>query len=92
MEKTVRRYVVRGRVQGVGFRMFAARVARELGLDGWVRNLPDGRSVEAVAGGDPQALAEFERRLREGPPNSFVAEFESSDSAERPEGGFEVRL
>jgi len=92
MEKTVRRYIVRGRVQGVGFRMFTARVARELGLDGWVRNLPDGRSVEAVAGGDPKALEEFERRLREGPPNAFVAEFEAGESTERPEGGFEVRM
>ncbi len=61
-----RRFVVSGRVQGVGFRWFVRNAARELGLTGWVRNLADGR-VEAEASGPPEALDAFERRLREGP-------------------------
>lgn len=90
MGHVARRYVVRGRVQGVGFRVFVARLGRDLGLDGWVRNLPDGRSVEALAGGDAAALSAFERGLREGPPGSYVAEFEHSDAEEHPGDGFHV--
>lgn len=61
-----RSYRVKGRVQGVGFRQFTALRARELGLVGWVRNLPDG-SVEAEAQGEEKALADFEKLLRRGP-------------------------
>lgn len=86
-----RRYLVRGRVQGVGFRVFVARLGRDLALDGWVRNLPDGRSVEALAGGEPSKLDLFERALRDGPPGSYVAEFECTDSDEHPGPGFHVR-
>lgn len=60
------RIVVSGRVQGVGFRAFAVREATRLGLDGWVRNLPDGR-VEAVAQGGEDAVAQFVGALRRGP-------------------------
>jgi acylphosphatase len=91
VEMLTRRYIVRGRVQGVGFRVFVARLGRDLGLDGWVRNLPDGRSVEALAGGGAAALTAFEQALREGPPGSFVAEFEHRDADERPDPGFHVR-
>jgi acylphosphatase len=66
-----RRAVVRGRVQGVGYRFFAMRGARELGLNGWVRNLPDG-SVEAFAEGDEAAMEQFLKRLRYGPLTSRV--------------------
>ncbi len=66
-----RHYIVRGRVQGVGFRYFVARQARALALVGWVRNLPDG-SVEATAAGSEAALKSFERALREGPRMSRV--------------------
>lgn len=62
----VRRYLVSGRVQGVGYRYFTQRAAVELGLSGWVRNLGDGR-VEAHAEGSVAALHEFEGRLRLGP-------------------------
>jgi acylphosphatase len=61
-----RRVTVAGRVQGVGFRFFAERSARELGVKGWVRNLPDG-NVESVAEGDEESIARYLARLREGP-------------------------
>ena len=73
-----RRVVVRGRVQGVGFRLFAVRVAREMGLSGFVRNLPDGLSVEAVAQGESERVRQFVGALREGPGGSFVSEVEES--------------
>lgn len=60
------RYVVRGRVQGVSFRVSAAGVARRLGISGRIGNNDDG-SVEAIAEGSPEALAEFERWLWRGP-------------------------
>jgi acylphosphatase len=63
--------VVRGRVQGVGYRVFVIRAAMELGLTGWVANLPDG-AVRCVAEGDPAALAALEERLRRGPASAFV--------------------
>lgn len=66
-----RRAVVRGRVQGVGYRFFALRAARELGLNGWVRNLPDG-TVETLAEGDEAAMAQFLARLGHGPLTSRV--------------------
>jgi len=64
---------VSGVVQGVGFRWFAAAEARRLGIDGWVRNLPDGR-VEFHAQGAPEALARFEEALRRGPRSARVTD------------------
>jgi acylphosphatase len=61
-----RRYVVKGRVQGVGYRAFAARAARMLRLSGGASNLDDGR-VEVVAEGPAHALDRFEALLAEGP-------------------------
>lgn len=62
---------VRGRVQGVGFRVFALREASYLGLDGFVANEMDG-SVRVVAEGDRAALDALLARLEEGPPAGFV--------------------
>jgi acylphosphatase len=61
-----RRYVVRGRVQGVGFRFFVEREAHMLGISGWVRNNPDG-SVEVLAMATPEQLTALRGRLRAGP-------------------------
>jgi acylphosphatase len=61
------RVVVRGRVQGVGFRDFVYTRARFLGLRGYVRNLPDMRSVEVVAEGERASLEQMLDFLREGP-------------------------
>ncbi|MCX5796337.1 MAG: acylphosphatase [Elusimicrobia bacterium] len=81
---TRRRFVVSGRVQGVGFRWFAQRWAERLGLRGWVSNLEDG-SVASEAEGPAQAVAEFERRLRAGPAGAQVNAVEATER--KPEGG-----
>ena len=66
------RVVVRGRVQGVGYRDFVYMRARFLGLRGYVRNLPDMRSVEVVAEGERDALEQLLDHLREGPRGARV--------------------
>lgn len=73
--------VVRGRVQGVGFRWFVREEARSLGLSGWVLNRPDG-AVEIEASGGAEALAQLRQRVAEGPPAAQVQEVE-----ELPPGG-----
>jgi len=67
----VRHYVVRGRVQGVGFRWFVHREAAALELKGWVRNTEDGH-VEVVAAGEPEPLTELSKALRRGSRGSRV--------------------
>ena len=69
---------VRGHVQGVGFRWWARRQAQSLGVTGWVMNADDERSVELVAEGPPDALAEFESRLRDGPSGARVESFRAT--------------
>ena len=73
-----RRIVARatGRVQGVSYRAFCADEAMRLHVDGYARNLVDGRSVEVVAEGDEMTLRAFVERLREGPFMSYVGEVE----------------
>lgn len=73
-----RRYVVTGRVQRVGFRVFVEDAARREGLSGYVRNRPDGR-VEAVAEGDRDALFRFELAIRRGPAGARVDDVETSE-------------
>lgn len=68
----VRRYLVSGRVQGVGFRWWVRNRAMELGLGGWVSNLADGR-VEVVAGGEEGQLTVLEDGLQHGPRFAQVA-------------------
>jgi acylphosphatase len=69
--RVARRFLISGRVQGVGFRWFAESAAARDGVHGWVRNLPDGR-VEVQAEGDAEALDRFEGALRHGPPAARV--------------------
>jgi acylphosphatase len=57
---------IHGKVQGVGFRFFATRVARRLGLKGWIENLRDG-SVESLVEGEPEKIDEWLTEIREGP-------------------------
>jgi acylphosphatase len=86
-----RRYVIAGRVQGVGFRFFTESAAVREGLHGWVRNLPDGR-VEVEAEGDVEAMGRFDRQLRHGPPNARVSGVEMDERVPTGEAtGFRVR-
>lgn len=84
------RFSVSGRVQGVYFRQSTAERARALGLDGWVRNLPDGR-VEGVAQGPSAALEQLRVWLRQGPSAARVDALDWQAGAEPPPAGFEVR-
>ena len=71
------RIVARGRVQGVFFRDFTTRRARELGLTGYVRNLTEG-AVEAIAEGERVKLEDLVRHMRKGPSGAFVASVETN--------------
>lgn len=68
-------FKVHGRVQGVGFRFWAERQARRMGLRGTVRNCPDG-TVEIAIAGEPEAVEEMSRRLEDGPPGAHVRRLE----------------
>ena len=70
-----RRYLIGGRVQGVGFRMFAEAAALVEGVHGFVQNLPDGR-VEAFVEGDQASVDRVELKLRRGPAGARVETFE----------------
>ncbi len=69
--QAIRRFIVSGRVQGVGYRWFVRETGRSEDLRGIARNLPDG-SVEVVAAGSPDSLSRLEARLGEGPPHAIV--------------------
>ncbi len=82
---------VSGQVQGVFFRDSARERAEQLGLAGWVRNLPDGR-VEALFEGPSERVREMIRWCEEGPSHAEVEEVETEFEASRGGlGGFEVR-
>jgi acylphosphatase len=85
-----RRYIVRGRVQGVGFRNFVKLHADALGLEGWVRNLANG-DVEAHAQGPPKLLSALEGHLWSGPRWSDVRGVQESDAAPEACSGFRIR-
>jgi acylphosphatase len=72
-DRETRRYLVSGRVQGVGFRWYVEREAATLGITGWVRNRDDGQ-VEVMATGTREQLAGLHRKLREGPRAARVDE------------------
>lgn len=84
------RFVIQGRVQGVGYRYFARRQAEALGVTGYARNRPDG-SVEVVAEGSDESLRDFEGRLRAGPDFATVTGLDRSEVAERGDPGFSIR-
>jgi acylphosphatase len=84
------RYIVQGRVQGVGYRYFARRQAEALGVTGYARNRPDG-TVEVVAEGAQRALDDFESRLRAGPDFASVSGLDRAPIEERGDSGFSIR-
>ena len=77
-----RHLVIRGRVQGVGFRHFMGRAAFELHVTGWVRNRHDG-SVEAIVSGSAEAVHAIIERARRGPLHAMVEECRVSDAQGR---------
>jgi acylphosphatase len=87
--RVARRFVVSGRVQGVGFRYFTQEMARREGLAGLVRNLLDGR-VEVLAEGDEAALTRLERAIRQGPSRARVEHVEVDAVAPAGYVGFGV--
>lgn len=85
-------YLVKGRVQGVGFRWYVQREAAELGLLGWVRNTDHGH-VEVLAAGEPSELAELKDALHKGSRGSrvdVVEEVELAESEGAELGPFEI--
>lgn len=84
------RFTVAGRVQGVFYRASTVERAAALGLDGWVRNLDDGR-VELVARGAPEAVERLAAWLWEGPPAAKVTAVTLDDCEDSVEPGFRVR-
>jgi len=84
------RYVISGRVQGVGFRYFTQRVAREARVTGWVRNLDDG-GVEVHANGTARQLADLEAMLRKGPVGADVRSVVVTEAAVLELSGFHIQ-
>lgn len=79
-----KRYLISGRVQGVAFRYYTERAARELGVNGFARNLPDGR-VEALAQGDAAQLLAFYEAILKGPPSARVDSVEVRNEQTDPQ-------
>ena len=78
--RAIRRVIVRGRVQGVGFRAWTEHEARRRALDGWVRNRRDG-AVEAVFAGAPDVVATMIEACRRGPPSARVDALDVADAS-----------
>lgn len=90
-DSTIRRHVtVLGRVQGVGFRWATGARATDLGITGYVRNLPDG-SVEVEAQGSPEQVDAMLEWLRAGPPFARVEGMDVSERELVRETGFDIR-
>jgi acylphosphatase len=87
--KKAKLYLVEGRVQGVGFRFFAERAAAELGVQGTVRNLADGR-VEVYAIGEEEVLSQLRARLETGPRTGRVERIEERDAPLKATKNFSI--
>jgi acylphosphatase len=86
-----RRVCLFGRVQGVFFRQWSVHQARELGVNGWVRNCLDG-TVEAYVAGDEAAVAAMVERLRQGPHDARVEDVTVEETKAEDIEGFSVRV
>jgi acylphosphatase len=94
-DRVIRRVVIHGRVQGVGYRDWTRHVARGRGIEGWVRNRDDG-SVEAVFAGTAEGVSGMIAACRKGPSSALVERVDEQDASpsdldlRRPNGGFSV--
>jgi len=89
--EAARLYLVRGRVQGVGFRDYTQRIAHMLALTGYVRNLDDGR-VEVYAAGPPHKLADLASALHRGPRMADVRGVDEQEAEIRRYSTFQVEI
>ncbi len=85
-----RRYIIHGRVHGVGFRYFTGRIAEAFDIGGWVRNTPEG-SVEIVASGSDENLRSFREQVEIGPSSARVDRIEVEELEEERFQGFQVK-
>lgn len=84
--------LVRGRVQGVGFRYFTRATADKLAISGWVRNTPTG-NVKIFAQGKQSIVEEFIELIKKGPPSALVTDFEIIPKQPDPDiGNFKVKF
>ena len=90
MKKIARKYEVRGRVQGVGFRYFVQQVAATIGVRGWARNRDDG-SVEVYAVGSGPQLSELSAQLWKGPRWADVRHVDEIEAAVQECSDFHIR-
>jgi acylphosphatase len=81
--------IIKGKVQGVFFRASARDVAREVGVTGWVKNMPDG-SVEILVSGNEERVEKFIEWCRKGPRNAEVSEVIINESREKPLSEFRI--
>jgi len=90
--RLIRKYLISGRVQGVGYRVFVQRTARDLGVRGWAKNLKDER-VEVLGIGSSHQLDDLEGELRLGPPAAEVRHvtIENEPAADARIEGFHIR-
>ena len=89
-QRIARRFVISGRVQGVGYRAFAQHAARGIGATGWARNLANG-DVEVHANGTPPQLEDLESRLRQGPRWGQVRAVTATEAPVSGDSNFEIR-
>ncbi|ACL69599.1 acylphosphatase [Halothermothrix orenii] len=91
--KPVKKHVyISGRVQGVGFRSFLKSNAARIGINGWVKNLPDGR-VEAVFAGEKEKVARILQLAKEGPAWARVDNIEEEDQPYKNDyNGFKIKF
>ena len=85
-----RRVILRGRVQGVGFRYFVYRQSQRFPVSGWVRNLRNG-DVEVHAEGEFHSLNQFIAVVRSGPPGAFVSECDERDTEPQDVYDFKIK-
>ena len=86
--KTIR-LIIKGKVQGVFFRATAKDIADRLGIQGWVRNLPD-KNVEIIATATDELLAQLIEWCKKGPPRAIVDEVIIEDMEAQPAQGFRI--